>query len=214
MKKTLSIIICIVTILATFSNFCFALAAEAVNDLSSLKLDYDVLFDKAFVINSSWNSSDLQSGNSLEFNFRGEQISENFDNTRHFADFDTAYNYYLSQNPDILTDVPVFIFAPGTYNSLITVRYSAIILGANAGINPNGTQEWNIDAMSNGVPANQNRNTETIFTAGLTRTTRSSDNDAKWSFALEQQEIKAGKKADIKFIIDGVKITGGVGISQ
>lgn len=213
MKKIISLIICFVTLLTAFSGFYFPIAvADTSTELPVL--DYDTLFESAYIINGSWTDADLYQGNSLSFYFRGNDITESFDSSRHFCNFDTAYNYYLSQNPDILEDLPVFIFAPGTYDKLITVRYSAIILGANAGIDPNGEQEWTIEGMSKGVPENPERKNETVFSAGLTRTTRGSSNDAKWSYTLENTEAEAGKKANIKFVIDGVKITGSVGISQ
>lgn len=133
--------------ITAFSGFSFALTVDDVLESDLPALDYDLLFNDAYAINSNRTASALTSGSSLTFNFRCEQITEEYDSTRYFAKFDAAYNYYLSTNPDILTDLPVFIFAPGTYSSAITVRYSTIILGANAGINPNTEQEWTLDAI-------------------------------------------------------------------
>ncbi|MBQ8606133.1 MAG: CotH kinase family protein [Clostridia bacterium] len=211
MKKTLSFIICIVMMISMLSAFSFTSAADTVTDIP--KLDYDALFEDAYIINGSWSDSDMKLGSFLTFSFRGEEITEVYSKSRHFNRFDTAYSYYLSQSPDILEDLPVFIFAPGTY-PLVTVRYSAIILGANAGINPNSNAELTLDGIKNGVPANSARTKETIFAGGLTRTTRDSGNDAKWSHDLEVREEHSSKKANIKFIIDGIKLTGSVGISQ
>ena len=213
MKKILSFAVCIVMLITTLSGFPFAFAADS-NNFNIQSLDYEALFDKAYIINGSWEDAELKEGSTLSFYFRGKEMTEQYDSKRHYNNFNEAYSYYISKNPDILSDLPVFIFAPGTYDYKITVRYSAIILGANAGINPNSDIEWTLGAMADGVPENPNREQETIFTAGLTRTTRGDSNDARWSLALENAEKTAGKKADIKFIIDGVKITGSVGISQ
>lgn len=214
MKKILSMLLCAVMMISVCSNFSLGAAYEAQSEAKPVAFDYDALLEEAYIINGSWDEADLQSGNTLSFVFRGEQRTEAYDQGRHFADFDTAYQAYLSDDPDILLDLPVFIFAPGVYDSLITVRYSAMILGANAGINPNGEQDWTVQAMAEGVPANEERGEETVFSAGLTRTTRGTSGDAKWVYELEQKEQQAGKKAELQLIVDGVKITGEVGISQ
>jgi len=209
-KRIGSILLCAVLMLSVCSYISLAtVSGETAVD----SLDYESLFEEGYVINNGWDAADLQSGNTLEWDFRGRQRSEVYDPGRHFADFDAAYAYYLEQHPDILSDLPVFIFAPGVYDSLITVRYSALILGANAGIDPNAEQEWTLNAMAQGVPANLQRTQETVFTAGLTRTT-CSPGEAKWAYDLEQKEQQAGEKADLKLIVDGVKLTGTVGISQ
>ena len=196
MKRFLSAILCLSMMLGILSGFCFAWASDAFD---ATALDYDALFEEAYVINGVWEATDLQGGKDVSFYFRGKYITEHYSSARHFADFDTAYNFYLSQNPDILEDLPVFIFAPGTYDSMITTRFGAIILGANAGIDPNADTEWTLEAMQDGVEVNAARTNETVFTAGLTRTTRTPENNAKWAYLLEQTEKEADKKADIKF---------------
>ncbi|MBR5011330.1 MAG: hypothetical protein IKY12_02110, partial [Clostridia bacterium] len=213
-KKILAILICLVIFTTSLSSLSFALKVNDIFDRDLNDLDYSSLLYSAYIINGSWTASDLANGKYLTFSYRGEKITEKYNSARHFSNFDAAYNYYLSQNPDILTDLPVFIFAPGTYNSLITVRYSAIILGANAGINPNAQHDWSLDGVENGVAMNSERTEETVFTKGITRTTRTSNGDAKWAYELETAEMAAGKKAEIKLIVDGVKITGSVGISH
>ena len=210
MKKVFSAVICIVIIITCFCNFAFVGAANTPYAVC----DYDALFSRAYLINGSWGNDKLQQGSSVTIRFRGRDITEAYDPARHFADFDTAYSYYLSTEPDIFTDVPVFVFAPGTYSKLITVRYSAVILGANAGIDPNADVAWTVDGMADGASANTARGDETVFTKGLTRTTRDTQNDAKWAHALERAERREGEKANIIFTLDGVKITGSVGISQ
>ena len=220
MNKTIKFI-ALLTVLTVLSSmltvFAGALSTDQLPDTATEEFDYDALFDQAYLINNKWDSSDLVNGSSLNFVFRNETFYENYDKNRHFSDFKSAYDKYLSTNPDIMTDVPVFIFAPGTYNSAIEVRYSAIILGSNAGINPNDTSsDWTASAMSNGWEANSARlsENETVFTGGIIRQTRTDGNNIKWAKDLEDAEAAAEEKAHIQFILDGIKITGSLGITQ
>lgn len=211
--STLVAIAVMITIMSVFSS---AIPVDEITGIDSCELDYDFLLSKAYIINGNWTASDLVNNKDVKFAFRNTLITEKYVNTRHFSNFNDAYNYYLGTDPDILTDIPVFIFAPGTYDYEIIVRYSAIILGANAGINPNDTSsEWTANAMSDGWEANTERREqlESVFTGGITRTTRQSG-ELKWVDYLETIEASRNEKAHIQFLIDGVKITGSKGITQ
>lgn len=100
---------------------------------AGLTPDYDSYPNTAYIIDADW--ANTSSGN-ISFTFRGEQYTQPFDGSRHFADFDSAYAHWLGTDPDIIHDTPVFIFTEGSYGA-IKVYYRAMILGTNAGINPN-----------------------------------------------------------------------------
>jgi len=227
MKKVIrliSIITFTVLFISILSVFCFAINASDIPDIATSDLDYEALFQNAYLINPSWDLS-VSEGTNLSIKYRGINRSVSYNPTKHFKTFNEAYTSYMNTNPDIINDVPVFVFAPGKYTSEIKIFYSAIILGSNAGINPNKTLSNNsLDTVKNGMELNSlwDSENETVFSGGITRTTRGASlksngityHDVTWSKKLTETEEDTEAKCHIRTLIDGVKITGGTGIKQ
>lgn len=174
-----------------------------------LALDYDSYADSAYIINSGWSNV---SGGNVSFVYRGNTYTQSYDQNRHFASFDAAYSHWLSTNPDILHDTPVFILTAGTYGN-IRVYYRAIILGTNAGINPNDPTA-DVSELKPGGSISENTAwdsaNETVISGTIYRSTRVSGNNV---LTLEKTVQDAENAADSKmrffFTADGIKFTGG-----
>ena len=217
-KRVISLVLSVLMILSMVSVFCLPAMAEAKIDAENI--DYDAVRTDAYIINGAWTEADLVADAEVSYYYRGETYKETYDAARHFSSFDAAYEAYIATNPDIINDVPVFIFAPGTYTDLITVRFSGIILGANAGINPNAAVEnWTLEGMKDGWAANEAWDTanETVFSGGVARATRLTPNgkapandavENRWAYMLEDAEAKASATAQFDLTVDGVKFTG------
>ena len=217
-KRVISLVLSVLMILSMVSVFCLPAMAEAKIDAENI--DYDAVRTTAYIINGAWTEADLVADAEVSYYYRGETYKETYDAARHFSSFDAAYEAYIATNPDIINDVPVFIFAPGTYTEKIQVRFSGIILGANAGINPNAAVDsWTLEGMKDGWAANEAWDTanETVFSGGVARATRLNANggapannavENRWAYMLEDAEAKAGATAQFDFTVDGVKFTG------
>lgn len=201
-KRVISLVLSVLMILSMVSVFCLPAMAEAKIDAENI--DYDAVRTTAYIINGAWTEADLVADAEVSYYYRGETYKETYDAARHFSSFDAAYEAYIATNPDIINDVPVFIFAPGTYTEKIQVRFSGIILGANAGINPNAAVDsWTLEGMKDGWAANEAWDTanETVFSGGVARATRLNANggapannavENRWAYMLEDAEAKAG----------------------
>ena len=176
-------------------------------------LDYDALVNTAYVIRSGWAGT--AAGTTVRFYYRGKSVAQPFDPDRHFDSYAAAYAHWLSTGPDILHDTPVFILTPGTYGSL-TVNYRAVILGANAGFDPNdptvdvSTFTPNDDLAEN--PA-WNSDYETVINGTVYRTSRINANaDLTHEYAIQQAEAASDERLTFSFTLDGVKFSGGDGV--
>lgn len=175
---------------------------------AGLTPDYDSYPNTAYIIDADW--ANTSSGN-ISFTFRGEQYTQPFDSNRHFANFDSAYAHWLGTDPDILHDTPVFIFTEGSYGA-IKVYYRAMILGTNAGINPNDPSADVSELLPGGSIAENtawDSEHETVFTDRIYRSTRVSGND---DLSLEKNvqdaENAADERMEFFILIDGIKLTG------
>lgn len=190
-------------------SFVFALD----NDFEAkVSLDYDALFGKAYVINPNWSNL----SGTLSFEFCGNSYTEQYEKSRHFNTFDAAMTQFKADATDVTNEVPVFIFAPATYNTAVNVPYNAIILGNNAGMDPNvktvtAQNVASVDDMKNGWSA-ASRKSATIFTAGI-NSARTSDESAGLSgrvtvvvdgvdFSTESYVTNVTETADAKHQID------------
>ena len=139
-------------------------------------LDYSSLLQEAYIVNPQWTN--LTSNTSLSFEFRGNTYNETYNPQRHFSSFSAAYSYFESLytesdgsiNSQMAKEVPVFILAPGTYTETrLTVRYNAVILGANAGISPNADIDLSTANPKTGWNKNTLRGSETVISNGFSR---------------------------------------------
>ncbi len=217
-KRVISLVLSVLMVLSMVSVFC--LPTMAASKIDAENIDYDAVRTDAYIINGAWTEADLVADAEVSYYYRGQTYKETYDAARHFSSFDAAYEAYIATNPDIIKDVPVFIFAPGTYSEKIQVRFSGLILGANAGINPNASVDnWTLDGMKDGWAANEawDASNETVFTGGVARATRLNANggcpandaaENRWAYMLEDAEAKASASVEFDFTVDGVKFTG------
>ncbi len=175
---------------------------------SGIVLDYDSYASSAYIIDSDWENV---SSSNVSFVYRGTTYTQPYDANRHFSNFDDAYAHWLSGNPDILHDTPVFIFTAGTYGT-IKINYRAIILGTNAGINPNDPNADVSELTPSGSIASNSEwdsQNETVFDETIYRTTRVSSNDIlTLEKTVQDAEAAADEQMQFFLVIDGIKFTG------
>ena len=175
---------------------------------SGFMLDYEAAVRDAYIISSEF--SGVTDGN-VSFKFRNKSYTQPYDENRHFADFDSAYAHWYANCTDIINDTPVFILTAGNYDN-ITVNFRAIILGANAGIDPSDrTADISELTPADDIPENPQRDTanETVITGAVRRTTRiNGNNDLRLESALRTAENNADRRMRFLAVIDGVTFTG------
>ena len=208
-KRVIAGLLSILMLLSVMPVFVFAdtRTVETPADVAGVELDYDALFESAYLINPAWAES-LVSDAQLEFYFRGETKTVTYDAAKHFTSYDDAYAAWEATEPDIINDTPVFIFAPGTYDSEVWVRYRGIILGANAGINPNdpSVDLKTIDPKAGwALNSEWSEENETVFTAQVKRSTRvnGANDDLTLDGKLNSAEA-GGAEMDFYLVVDGI----------
>lgn len=185
----------------SFGNFALALDDDDFE--AKVTLDYDALFESAYVINSGWSTL----SGTLSFVFRGTTYNETYNAARHFKTFNDALSAFTAAHPnDATTATPVFIFAPGTYSG-ISVPYNAIILGNNAGMDPNvksvtAQNVQSVSAMSSGWAA-ATRKTATTFTSGVTSTRTTAQHNA----------LNNSGNGRIRVVVDGIDFNSAYHVS-
>lgn len=179
---------------ATAANVNFGGPSDFV---AGATLDYDALFKKAMIINP-WRA--MKEETTLTFTFRGTSHSELYNPNRHFKNFDDAYAKWLELHPgaEAAKETGIFIFAGvGAYTNTFTVNYSAIILGANAGTDPNNrafTEETvTTTTIKNGWAAATRKTESKLGNVVITRTAEQDD-----------YVLQAGGKVSV--IVDGFDI--------
>ena len=212
-KRVIAGLLSILMLLSVMPVFVFAdtRTVETPADVAGVELDYDALFESAYLINPAWAES-LVSDAQLEFYFRGETKTVTYDAAKHFTSYDDAYAAWEATEPDIINDTPVFIFAPGTYDSEVWVRYRGIILGANAGINPNdpSVDLKTIDPKAGwALNSEWSEENETVFTAQVKRSTRvnGANDDLTLDGKLNSAEA-GGAEMDFYLVVDGINFQG------
>ena len=181
------------TIVVTHNSTSVLYRLVVTRQLSSgVIVDYDAVLDTAYIIGATKNNG------RISFFYRGKTVELNYDSARHFDTFEAAYNAYLATNPQVITDTPVFIFAPGNYSG-ITVKYRAIILGANAGIKPqnkiaSGSEPFSLPSLS-GERSTENA---TVFTDAIYRPAVDS--------VIENAETQADARFEHYLVVDGIDV--------
>lgn len=190
------------------SLFSYAESSDVKESVGAV-LDYTSLLQNAYIVNPQW--TDLAENTSLSFEFRGNTYNETYNPQRHFSSFSAAYSYFESLytesdgsiNSQMAEKVPVFILAPGTHTEArLTVRYNAVILGANAGISPNADLDLSSANPKAGWGRNTQRGSETVISNGFSRSTQ-----AGGSLTNQKYEQAAAGEAEFSLIIDGIKFS-------
>ncbi len=168
MKKWIRALASLMAVLMLASAFTFesgdffkasALRTEVVRDYTVGKtIDYDSAFASAYII-----VPDLNTSTAVSFTYRGRAVSETYSAKRHFATVAEAVAYHQTTG----SADPVFYLCAGTYNSSrLYFPENAIILGANAGVTPNGALDFDLPDVTQGWAA-ADRYAETVITLGI-----------------------------------------------
>lgn len=116
-------------------------------------IPYDELAGKAFqnkrgvyVVDDAWAFKKGEEPAEVSYYFRGKIHTETYNAARHKA---TVKDMYTQAKADGVV-LPTCILTAGNYSSAISLTDSVILLGANAGINPNipdsdPTKEWKLN---------------------------------------------------------------------
>lgn len=123
-KRILSMMLSVLMLVSSLSVFVFA-ASNYTPDEEY----YENIINSAVVVSKSF--AGINSGK-VSYVYRGETITETYDENIHFSSIQAAYNALKDTN-----DNPIIIVAPGTYSEQVVFTGDVTILGANAGVNPN-----------------------------------------------------------------------------
>ena len=221
MKRILSAVLSVIMLVSVFSSAWVIPVSAAENPMAGTS--YAPLFDSTsqtykdtFVINPEWSLDSATSETELTFKFSGVTITEKYDASRHFSSYAAALSAWEKRyesggalKKEIATAVPNYILAAGKYSGNITVRYSANIYGAMAGITPNDPSydvktslpdsEWNAN------PARTGESDETVISGKIFR---SNINGSSASDLKYEQPLKDAGVSAYTLNIDGVKFTG------
>ena len=117
-KRILSSVLTVLMIVSMVAVFTLpaAMAVEAPNTT-----DYEAIYEDAYLINPEWHDGELITDKLLYFTFRGVEREVVCDPERCFnswADaYEAVYGIGKMDASNIYTKKPVFIFAPGTYET-------------------------------------------------------------------------------------------------
>lgn len=222
MKRFISAVLSACLMLSLIGTGGFSFAVPADNPMEGT--DYAPMFDSTsdtyastFIVNPEWQTGSAVSGTTdMQFEFCGVTITEKYDARRHFSSYGAAaaawearYTQNGALTKEIASAVPSFILAAGTYSDDITVRYSANIYGAKAGISPNDPSFSTRSALpTDAWKANPDRSGdtgETVISGKILRSNKngSSASDKKYETPLAEAGVDS-----YTLTIDGVKFTG------
>ncbi len=173
-KRILSMVLSLLILVSLLSVFTFAASNYVPDDEY-----YDKITKSAVVVNEDW--AGLKEGDEVEVSyvFRGKIISEDYDSNIHFSSIQDAYDYCVKMG----SQQPIIIVAPGTYTDNLKIKTNVVILGANAGVNPNVKNASNVKSPW----TLSERCEETILNAAI--------------------EVDKTVVADFETTIDGVKLS-------
>ena len=213
-RRGISVLLCVcmlVSMLSSFGGiFAFAQAPSVADKYKPLFDSSSDIYANTMVVIPSLDTS----ASTVSYFFSGVTVTEDYSATRHFSSYADALAYWETTHTgtSVALAVPNFILTAGTYSETITVRYSANIYGAQAGITPNdpnfdtrtalASQDWGTN------PARLSAN-ETVLTGKIFRanTKDGSNTDTTYS----QVMLDAGIKTQT-LNVDGIKSTHTTGI--
>lgn len=121
-------------------------------------LDYAALFESALVVVPG-----LTAGGTVSYAYRGRTVNEQYSATRHFATVAEAVAYF-----DATDGIqPVFYLCAGTYTEgRMQFPAGSTVLGANAGVSPNGYINFDLPDVTKGWDSAE-RYAEAVITNGI-----------------------------------------------
>lgn len=127
MKRLISFVALLAMLISMFSVCVFTASAD--DD------EYNNLLLGALVVNPAW--SNVDEGETISFEYRGETVTDTFDNDFYFASYEDAW----ARAQELKLVSPTILLCAGTYSSPITIEGGVTLLGANAGVDPNVRSE-------------------------------------------------------------------------
>ncbi len=158
MTRLLSLLLAVIMIasmatIVTTAQYEYDEAATN-STLYTKNIPYDELAGKeyqnkrgVYVVDDAWSFKKGEEPETVSYYFRGKTYTEDYDATRHLS---TVAAMYTQAKADGVT-LPTCILTAGNYSTAISLTDSVILLGANAGINPNlpdadPTKEWKLNS--------------------------------------------------------------------
>ena len=188
----LTVAVMIISMLPVISLPAFAKTQNEFD--GKMELDYDALFENAYIV---WSSGSTTAKN-WTFTFRGEQKTVAYDAARCFKSFSTAYTAFTKKGATaVVTETPVFVLI-GNVTTTTTIYGNIIVLGANAGVSPNAAIDiQNVQATNpTSTWAAATRGTETVINGYFKH-----GNNASYDTAAKEAGVK-----EYNIIIDGVQV--------
>ncbi len=122
-KRLISFVALLVMMVSMLSVWAFPAAAAGEEEAY-----YENFLFTAKVVNPAWEN--ITSG-TVTYEYRGEQIVEGYDSSRHFGSFEKAWAQIEKEN---WSTVPTVLLCAGSYTKKIEVFGSLNLIGPNAGI--------------------------------------------------------------------------------
>ncbi len=206
----------IVSMVSVVAIADYAYDEAATNQTYYKAIDYDKLVGKenegtllykwTYVVDDDWNFAKGEEPEEVSFYFRGKTITEKYNPARHLTDVKKMYTQAKADG----VSLPYCILTPGNYTAGISLTDSVILLGANAGINPNiphddPTAEWELNP-NRFLPdmTSTNYGNETRIWAGvdLCETPRVAGN------TLKLFQIASSSNVSRTYVVDGLLFQG------
>ncbi len=163
-----------------------------------------------YIVNSSWNYTTANAPAAVSFYFRGTTVTENYNPARHLTS--VAAVYTQAANDGI--KVPTCILTAGTYSTAIKLTGGIVLLGANAGINPNvpsadPTAEWGLNParyLPSLLDSNSKNETRFWLPGGKDFDARSGSGNV--ADTIQLISITATTSGTKNYVIDGLTLQG------
>lgn len=219
-KKTIRLLSLLLSVLMLVTMIPLAVSAEYQNESMGnvqdyYAVEYDSLVGKenqentgVYVVDEEWDVDEAT--NTVSFYFRGETVTETYDPYRHVTSVEDAY---IRANTAMVS-MPTVILTAGNYSSKIDLTGSIILLGAQAGINPNvvssePTEPWtlNSDRVIPNLGSEEYGNETRMWMPG------SMDFDAEYGGGNSDKtmhliEIAATSGKTCRYVLDGILFQG------
>lgn len=133
-KRILSLVLSFVMLMSVFTVYTSAIGAYVPDESYYQQIHLD-----SPIVNPEWAGK--KAGDQIQYIFRGKTITQNFDESKHFASIQDAYDYCINNNQTSIT----IVLAAGLFTEPTEISNSVTFVGANGGINPvvnNGKNVW------------------------------------------------------------------------
>lgn len=165
-----------------------------------------------YIVDADWAFEEGEAPKTVSFYFRGNIITEDYNPNRHLATVADMYTKAKANN----VKMPYCILTAGNYSETIKLSDSVILLGANAGINPNvphsdPTKPWELNP-DRYLPdmISEDYGNETRIWAGIAETNgvKLCQTPREAGNTLKLFQISATNDAAKTYVVDGLLFQG------